>query len=129
MLDPLGLPVTDLEHARRFYEQALRPLGIAVVKSFPDAVGLAAGRGRTAEQELWLTRADHVPGPLHMAFAAASRAQVAAFPRAALAAGARDNGAPGLRPQYHDNYYAAFVIGPDGHNLEAVCHLPQDATP
>ncbi|MGN2248505.1 VOC family protein [Frateuria sp. GZRe14] len=129
MFDHLGLPVTDLEHARRFYEQALQPLGIAVVKSFPDAVGLAAGRGRTAEQELWLTRADHVPGPLHMAFAAASRAQVDAFHRAALAAGARDNGAPGLRPQYHDNYYGAFVIGPDGHNLEAVCHRPPENTP
>ena len=129
MFDHLGLPVTDLEHARRFYEQALQPLGIAVVKSFPDAVGLAAGRGRTAEQELWLTRADHVPGPLHMAFAAASRAQVDAFHRAALAAGARDNGAPGLRPQYHDNYYGAFVIGPDGHNREAVCHRPPENTP
>jgi catechol 2,3-dioxygenase-like lactoylglutathione lyase family enzyme len=129
MFDHLGLPVTDLEHARRFYEQALQPLGIAVVKSFPDAVGLAAGRGRTAEQELWLTRADHVPGPLHMAFAAASRAEVDAFHRAALAAGARDNGAPGLRPQYHDNYYGAFVIGPDGHNLEAVCHRPPENTP
>jgi len=129
MFDHLGLPVTDLEHARRFYEQALQPLGIAVVKGFPDAVGLAAGRGRTAEQELWLTRADHVPGPLHMAFAAASRAQVDAFHRAALAAGARDNGAPGLRPQYHDNYYGAFVIGPDGHNLEAVCHRPPENTP
>ena len=129
MFDHLGLPVTDLEHACRFYEQALQPLGIAVVKSFPDAVGLAAGRGRTAEQELWLTRADHVPGPLHMAFAAASRAQVDAFHRAALAAGARDNGAPGLRPQYHDNYYGAFVIGPDGHNLEAVCHRPPENTP
>jgi catechol 2,3-dioxygenase-like lactoylglutathione lyase family enzyme len=129
MFDHLGLPVTDLEHARRFYEQALQPLGIAVVKGFPDAVGLAAGRGRTAEQELWLTRADHVPGPLHMAFAAASRAEVDAFHSAALAAGARDNGAPGLRPQYHDNYYGAFVIGPDGHNLEAVCHRPPENTP
>ena len=64
-----------------------------------------------------------------MAFAAASRAQVDAFHRAALAAGARDNGAPGLRPQYHDNYYGAFVIGPDGHNLEAVCHRPPENTP
>ncbi|MGN2243573.1 VOC family protein [Frateuria sp. GZRR33] len=128
MFDHLGLPVTDLEHARRFYEQALQPLGIEVVKSFPDAVGLAAGRGRKGEQELWLTRADHAPSPMHIAFAAATRAQVDAFHRAALAAGARDNGAPGLRPQYHDGYYGAFVTGPDGHNLEAVCHLPPEST-
>ncbi|MGN6281172.1 VOC family protein [Frateuria sp.] len=128
MFDHLGLPVTDLEHARRFYEQALQPLGIEVVKSFPDAVGLAAGRGRKGEQELWLTRADHAPSPLHIAFAAANRAQVDAFHRAALAAGGRNNGAPGLRPQYHDGYYGAFVTGPDGHNLEAVCHLPPEST-
>jgi len=129
VFDHLGLPVADLEQARRFYEQALQPLGITVVKAFPDAVGLAAGRDRKDEQELWLTRADHAPTPLHLAFAAADRAQVDAFHRAALAAGARDNGAPGLRPQYHDHYYAAFVIGPDGHNLEAVCHLPPENTP
>jgi catechol 2,3-dioxygenase-like lactoylglutathione lyase family enzyme len=129
MFDHLGLPVTDLEHARRFYAQALQPLGIAVVKSFPDAVGLAAGQGRKGEQELWLTRADHAPSPLHVAFAAVTRAQVDAFHRAALAAGARDNGAPGLRPQYHEGYYGAFVIGPDGHNLEAVCHLPPENSP
>ena len=129
MFDHLGLPVSDLEQARRFYEQALQPLGIKVVKAYPDAVGLAAGVDRRDEQQLWLTLADHAPTPLHLAFATASRAQVDAFHRAALAAGARDNGAPGLRPQYHDDYYAAFVIGPDGHNLEAVCHLPQDASP
>ena len=129
MFDHLGLPVTDLEHALRFHAQALQPLGIEVVKSFPDAAGLAAGRGRKGEQELWLTRADHAPSPLHIAFAAATRAQVDAFHLAALAAGARDNGAPGLRPQYHDGYYGAFVIGPDGHNLEAVCHLPPENSP
>ena len=129
MFDHLGLPVSDLEQARRFYEQALQPLGIKVAKAYPDAVGLAAGVDRRDEQQLWLTLADHAPTPLHLAFAASRRAQVDAFHRAALAAGARDNGAPGLRPQYHDDYYAAFVIGPDGHNLEAVCHLPQDATP
>jgi len=124
MFDHLSLPVGDLEQARRFYEQALAPLGIEVVKAYPDAVGLAAGRGRRGEQELWLTVADVTPTPLHLAFAAADRAQVDAFHRAALAAGGRDNGAPGWRPQYHEHYYAAFVIGPDGHNLEAVCHQP-----
>jgi catechol 2,3-dioxygenase-like lactoylglutathione lyase family enzyme len=127
IFDHLALPVTDLEHARRFYEQALQPLGIKVVKAFPDAVGLAAGAGRPDEEQLWLTCADQAPTPLHLAFAAADRAQVDAFHRAALAAGGRDNGAPGLRPQYHDNYYAAFVRGPDGHNLEAVCHQPPGA--
>lgn len=129
MFDHLGLPVADLEQARRFYEQALLPLGIDVAKAYPDAVGLAAGPERNDGQQLWLTRAHHTPTPLHLAFAASDRAQVDAFHRAALAAGARDNGAPGLRPQYHDNYYAAFVIGPDGHNLEAVCHLPREAMP
>jgi catechol 2,3-dioxygenase-like lactoylglutathione lyase family enzyme len=129
MFDHLGLPVADLQQARRFYEQALQPLGIGVVKTHPGAVGLAASQDGKGAQELWLTQADHAPTPLHLAFAAAGRAQVEAFHRAALAAGARDNGAPGLRPQYHDNYYAAFVIGPDGHNLEAVCHLPQEAMP
>jgi len=125
MFDHLGLPVADLEQARRFYEQALAPLGIQVVKSYPGAVGLAAGGGRKDEQEFWLTDADQAPTPLHLAFAAADRAQVDAFHRAAIAAGGRDNGGPGLRPQYHEHYYAAFVIAPDGHNLEAVCHHPE----
>jgi catechol 2,3-dioxygenase-like lactoylglutathione lyase family enzyme len=125
IFDHLGLPSTDLARARPFYEQALAPLGIEVVMAFPEAVGL----GRPGQPQLWLTPAGSTPTPLHLAFAAADRAQVDAFHRAALAAGARDNGPPGLRPQYHDNYYAAFVIGPDGHNLEAVCHLPQEATP
>ena len=125
MFDHLGLPVTDLEQARLFYEQALAPLGVKVVKTYPGAVGLAAGRGRKDEQEFWLTVAEQAPTPLHLAFAAADRARVDAFHRAAIAAGGRDNGAPGLRPQYHEHYYAAFVIGPDGHNLEAVCHQPE----
>lgn len=129
MFDHLALPVADLDQARRFYEQALAPLGIEVVKVHPDAVGLARGRGRADEQELWLTRATHAPAPLHLAFAASGRGQVDAFHRAALAAGGRDHGSPGLRPQYHEHYYAAFVIGPDGHNLEAVCHQPGEAHP
>jgi catechol 2,3-dioxygenase-like lactoylglutathione lyase family enzyme len=103
----------------------LKPLGIEVVMAFPDAVGL----GPPGQPQLWLTPADRPPMPLHLAFAAASRTQVDAFHQAALAAGARDNGAPGLRPHYHADYYAAFVTGPDGHNLEAVCHQPQDARP
>lgn len=122
IFDHLALPVADLVTARRFFEQALAPLGIKVVQAFPDAVGLALGVGQADEEQFWLTRADHTPTPLHLAFAAGGRAQVDAFHRAALAAGGRDNGKPGVRPQYHEHYYAAFVIGPDGHNLEAVCH-------
>jgi catechol 2,3-dioxygenase-like lactoylglutathione lyase family enzyme len=129
MFDHLVLPVADLEQARRFYEQALQPLGIRVTRAYPDAVALDAGLDRKDAPQLWLARADRAPPPMHLAFAAADRARVDAFHRAALAAGARDNGAPGLRPQYHDSYYAAFVIGPDGHNVEAVCHLTTDAMP
>jgi catechol 2,3-dioxygenase-like lactoylglutathione lyase family enzyme len=129
MFDHLVLPVADLEQARRFYEPALAPLGIRVTRSCPDAVALDAGHARRDAPQLWLARADRAPPPMHLAFAAADRAQVDAVHRAALAAGVRDNGAPGLRPQYHDSYYAAFVTGPDGHNVEAVCHLATDPTP
>ncbi len=82
--------------------------------------------GRPGEGAFWFGSFGAAPGPIHIAFAAASREQVRQFHAAALAAGGQDNGAPGLRPHYHANYYGAFVIGPDGHNLEAVCHKAED---
>jgi predicted lactoylglutathione lyase len=93
-------------------------LGIGVVMDFSHAVGL----GRGQKPAFWLGATDDKPVPLHIAFAAEDRRQVDAFYHSALAAGGKDNGSPGIRRHYHPNYYAAFVIGPDGHNVEAVCH-------
>jgi catechol 2,3-dioxygenase-like lactoylglutathione lyase family enzyme len=118
VFDHVGIGASDLAASKAFYLQALAPLGVGVVMEFPEAVGLGQGR----EPWFWLGKALHTPTPIHLAFAAASRRQVDEFYRAALAAGAKDNGPPGFRPHYHPNYYAAFVIGPDGHNVEAVCH-------
>lgn len=118
MIDHLGLPVTDYEASKAFYLQALAPLGAAVVMEGPHGAGI----GCQGKPTLWLHQAPGPVTPLHLAFAAANREQVRAFHAAALAAGGRDNGGPGLRPQYHPHYYGAFVIGPDGHNVEAVCH-------
>lgn len=121
IIDHLSLPSSDLARSRAFFGQALAPLGIGVVKEYPGAVGMGSD-----EPEFWLVAGPAAPTPLHVAFVAANRAQVDAFHTAALLAGAADHGAPGLRPHYHANYYAAFVIGPDEHNIEAVCQLAQD---
>ena len=121
MIDHIGIGVTDLKASKAFFLQALAPLGVGVVMEFPQAVGL----GREHKPAFWLGAAGGRPVPLHLAFAADNRRQVDEFHRAALAAGGKDNGGPGLRPHYHESYYAAFVIGPDGHNVEAVCHRPE----
>jgi catechol 2,3-dioxygenase-like lactoylglutathione lyase family enzyme len=124
MLDHMGFGVSDYARSRKFYELALAPLGIAVVMEVtPEQTGghAAAGFGKDRKPFFWIGQGD-VSGNVHVAFAAESRADVDAFYRAAIAAGARDNGAPGLRPHYHPNYYGAFVLDPDGHNIEAVCH-------
>ncbi len=118
MFDHLGIGVTDLNASRKFFLEALAPLGVGVVMEVSDAIGLGHGR----KPSFWLGAAEARPAPLHLAFVAENRAQVHEFYRRALAAGGKDNGAPGLRPHYHATYYAAFVIGPDGHNIEAVCH-------
>jgi catechol 2,3-dioxygenase-like lactoylglutathione lyase family enzyme len=118
VFDHVVFGVSDYAASKAFYLQALEPIGIAVVSEGPLGVELSAD-GKTS---LCIFQSDEKPAHLHLAFTAASRAQVDAFHRAALAAGGRDHGAPGLRPQYHANYYAAFVIGPDGHNVEVVCH-------
>jgi len=122
MIDHMGLAVSDLSRSREFYEAALAPLGYAPIMVFDEAVGF----GVPPKPDFWLGEGD--PGKatlaLHVAFRAESRAQVDAFYSAAIAAGGRDNGAPGVRAHYHPNYYGAFVLDPDGHNIEAVCHLP-----
>ena len=121
MFDHIGFGVTDYEKSKSFFLQALRPLGIGVVMEGPYGDGI----GPKGKPGLWLHQTTDKPSPVHLAFTAADRAQVDAFHRAALASGGKDNGAPGLRPQYHADYYGAFVIGPDGHNVEAVCHRPE----
>jgi len=121
VFDHIGIGASDLEASKAFFLAALAPLGVTVAMEAPDAVGL----GRDHKPSLWLGAATQKCAPLHLAFAAENRRQVDDFYRRALAAGGKDNGPPGLRPHYHANYYAAFVIGPDGHNVEAVCHKPE----
>jgi catechol 2,3-dioxygenase-like lactoylglutathione lyase family enzyme len=119
MLDHVGIAVTNAAKAKGFYLAALAPLGIAPIMEFPDAIGF----GASGKPFFWIGVAETAT-PLHVAFVAADRATVDAFHKAALAAGGRDNGGPGLRAHYHPNYYGAFVLDPDGHNIEAVCHTP-----
>lgn len=130
MLDHIGLPVADYEQSKAFYAAILEPLGIKLLmeKDLSDYDGPAGYGGFGVERpQFWIGTGVPFTGRLHVAFAAADRAQVRAFYEAALKAGATDNGPPGLRPHYHANYYGAFVIDPDGHNVEAVSHLPEDA--
>lgn len=128
MLDHIGFPVADLARSRAFYEAALAPLGYAVRMEVPaELTGGEAhlGLGAPGKPDFWLSSGGALGGRLHVAFSAPDRATVDAFHAAALAAGGRDNGGPGLRPHYHPNYYGAFVLDPDGHNVEAVCHRPE----
>jgi len=118
MIDHVALNVSDLESARRFYERALAPLGYSVGPAFPDWVGFT----RDGKTDFWLARRDPVGGSVHVAFAAGRRAEIDKFYAAALAVGGRDHGKPGLRPDYHADYYGAFVFDLDGNNVEAVCH-------
>ena len=118
MFDHIGLGVSDYDASKEFFLQALAPLGVAIAMEGPYGIGI----GRGGKPSLWLHQVTDKPLPLHLAFTAENRRQVDAFYKAALAAGGKDNGAPGLRPHYHADYYGAFVIGPDGHNVEAVCH-------
>jgi catechol 2,3-dioxygenase-like lactoylglutathione lyase family enzyme len=122
MLDHLGFGVSDYQRSKAFYEQALLPLGITLLM---EPRSQSAGFGRDGKPFFWLQdRPPAVQGGLHVAFTAEERGTVDAFHAAALKAGGTDNGAPGLRPIYHPDYYAAFILDPDGNNIEAVCHKP-----
>ena len=123
MIDHITLCVADVDRATAFYDRALAPLGVTRLADLTDGVRVC-GYGDT-RPFFWLTGEDATPGILHVAFRAGGHAQVDAFHAAALRAGGCDNGAPGPRPHYHPDYYAAFVRDPDGHNVEAVCHLPR----
>jgi catechol 2,3-dioxygenase-like lactoylglutathione lyase family enzyme len=126
MLDHVGFAVSDIEASRRFYETALAPLGISLIMSVTpeqtESGGTAHGFGSHGKPYFWIGGNERVGEGTHVAFATETRAEVDAFHEAALAAGGRDNGGPGLRPHYHPNYYGAFVLDPDGVNIEAVCH-------
>lgn len=126
MIDHTGVTVTDFNKSKEFYSRALAPLGYKLMMEVPreitGGVGVA-GFGVPPKPYFWVAenQAANTP-PVHVAFRADTRALVDAFYKAALAAGGRDNGPPGPRPHYHQNYYGAFVLDPDGHNVEAVCH-------
>ncbi|HEY8515287.1 MAG TPA: VOC family protein [Candidatus Binatia bacterium] len=118
MIDHLGISVSDFERSKRFYQAALAPLGYQLVKEY---AGIAAGFGADGKPDFWIAPGTPTAG-LHVAFTTRDRKTVDAFYEAAIAAGGRDNGKPGVRAQYHPNYYGAFVLDPDGYNVEAVCH-------
>lgn len=128
MIDHIGMPVGDLARATAFYLEALKPLGIAIVMEVSaEQTGESAAVGFGAKGKPFFWIGEHEASSdnhVHVAFTAQSRADVDAFYQAALAAGGKDNGPPGLRPHYHANYYGAFVLDPDGNNIEAVCHAP-----
>jgi catechol 2,3-dioxygenase-like lactoylglutathione lyase family enzyme len=118
MIDHVTANVSDFEQAKSFYGQALAPLGYSLAMEFPGAAGFGSAEGIP---DFWIGSSDE-RGATHVAFSATDRATVDAFYEAATSAGGKDNGAPGLRPHYHENYYAAYVHDPDGNNIEVVCH-------
>jgi len=127
MIDHAGTSVSDFEKAKSFYDQALAPLGASLLFMVPveHTGGEKVGGYGTESPTFWINEGGAQKPPLHFAFKAENRAQVDAFYKAAIAAGGADNGAPGLRVHYHEHYYGAFVLDPDGNNIEAVCHAPQ----
>lgn len=122
MIDHIGITVSNFEKSKTLYEQALAPLGYELVMEFPGLAGL----GIDGKPDFWINEAEAVTAQIHIAFRAKNRSQVEEFYKAAISAGGKDNGAPGIREHYHTNYYGAFVLDFDGHNFEAVCHKPED---
>ena len=122
MIDHVTLNVRDFETARRFYEEALRPLGYSVQFESGALAGLGTGEG---VPDFWIAQRGEPSAPVHVALQSPDRATVDAFYEAAVRAGGRDNGPPGVRAHYHEHYYGAFVHDPDGNNIEAVCHAPE----
>ena len=128
MLDHVGFPVSNFKRSKSFYMHALAPLGYALVMEVSsERTGDAAhaGFGTEGRPRFWIGTGTPNKGQMHVAFKAKTRKAVEEFYEAALKAGGKDNGAPGLRPHYHENYYGAFVSDPDGHNIEAVCRMPK----
>jgi catechol 2,3-dioxygenase-like lactoylglutathione lyase family enzyme len=128
MIDHTGISTSDFEKSKAFYTKALSSIGYALLMEFPASVTGhtdVAGFGEPPKPDFWVSKGEPNRPPIHVAFRVSSRAQVDAFYQAAMAAGGRDNGAPGIRPHYHEHYYGAFVLDPDGNNVEAVCHGPQ----
>lgn len=121
IIDHIGFAVSDYKKSKEFFLRALAPLGIELVMEVQGWAGL----GKGGKPEFWFGEHTEQQGPIHVAFSAENRAQVRAFYKAALDAGGRDNGPPGIREIYHPHYYGAFVLDPDGHNIEAVCHAPE----
>jgi catechol 2,3-dioxygenase-like lactoylglutathione lyase family enzyme len=131
MIDHIGLSVADYQRSKAFYERALAPLGYVVrMEAIAEGDSSACGFGLAPEgtPDFWIAAEGNAQPPVHIAFVAPDRNAVDAFHAAALAAGGKDNGAPGVRERYHPNYYAAFVFDLDGHNIEAVCHRPGAAS-
>ena len=125
MIDHTGVVVSDFEKSKKFYADALAPLGLLkLLELSAEVTGSTdvAGFGEPPKPEFWISRGTPNVPPVHIAFRVQTRASVDAFYVAAIAAGGRDNGPPGIRAHYHPNYYGAFVLDPDGHNIEAVCH-------
>ena len=129
MIDHIGFPVSDYAKSKSFYIRALAPLGYSLVMEVgadvTESRAPAAGFGAGGKPDFWIGGEGGLNKPLHVAIVARDRATVDAFYQAALAAGGRDNGAPGIRAHYHPHYYGAFVLDHDGHNIEAVCHAPE----
>ncbi len=123
MIDHVSVKTSDQKASRRFYEKALAPLGYEVLRAFHD--GQVVGMGIAGKPDFWFSPGES-SGPIHLAFSSSDRASVDAFYAAALAAGGKDNGGPGLRPEYHAGYYGAFAFDPDGNNVEAVFHDPSE---
>ena len=126
MIDHIGISISNFEQAKAFYDKALEPLGAQLLYEVPLEFtdGVRVGGYGTDRPTFWISQGPAQTPVLHIALMAESRQQVDAFHAAALAAGGKDNGAPGLRPHYHEHYYGAFVLDPDGNNIEAVCHHP-----
>lgn len=125
MIDHTGISVSDFARSKAFYIAALAPIGYELLLEVPAEVtghSDAAGFGIPPKPDFWLASGTPNVPPVHIAFRVGSRAEVDAFYAAAIKAGGKDNGKPGVRPHYHPNYYGAFVLDPDGHNIEAVCH-------
>lgn len=128
MIDHTGIIASDFDKSKVFYTKSLAAIGYTLLLEFPASVTGhtdVAGFGEPPKPDFWISKGMPNHPPVHVAFRASSRAQVDAFYQAAISAGGRDNGPPGVRPHYHPNYYGAFVLDPDGHNIEAVCHAAE----